>query len=339
MESGTMRTARLGDTGIETSVLGFGCADLFREPDSARRRRLFEAAVDAGIRHFDAAPMYGLGLVEGELGRFAQGRRDRLVIATKFGITPAPAARALARAQAPIRRLFEALPALRGQARPSATDPRSGAVGAVLYRASGYDARAARSSLERSLRELRTEYVDVLFLHDPRPGEVRSDDVRDYMESARAAGRIRAWGVAGEPESVVEAVHRLGGGVPILQLRGDIFERALRRVPLGTPTTILFGAIGRALPRILAHIRSDEAVRGRWSETIGVDCGRTEEVGSLLLRDALRENNGGPVLFSTTHPARIPTAVAATEVDAESDVKVDALLALVAAELGAEVGD
>jgi D-threo-aldose 1-dehydrogenase len=107
MESGTMRTARLGDTGIETSVLGFGCADLFREPDSARRRRLFEAAVDAGIRHFDAAPMYGLGLVEGELGRFAQGRRDRLVIATKFGITPAPAARALARAQAPIRRRSE----------------------------------------------------------------------------------------------------------------------------------------------------------------------------------------------------------------------------------------
>ncbi len=329
-----MRTTRLGDTGIETSVLGFGCANLFREPHSTRRQRLLETALDAGIRHFDASPMYGLGLVERELGRFARGRRNRIVIATKFGITPAPPARVLARVQGPVRRLFDAVPALREQTRPSAADPRSGAAGALLYRASGYDARAARASLERSLRELRLDYVDILFLHDPMPGDVRSDDVRGYLESARAAGRIRAWGVAGEPEPAVEAARRLGPGVPILQLRGDIFLRSVRRLPADTgQVTILFGVVGRALPRILAHIGSDETVRRRWSERVGANCGRAQEIVSLLLRDALHENHRGPVLFSTIRPERIQAGVAAA---AEGvDQRLDSFRSLVADELAA----
>jgi len=197
MEWQAMRTTCLGDTGIETSVLGFGCADLFREPSRARRHRLLETAFDAGISHFDAAPMYGLGLVERELGRFARGRRDRVVIATKFGITPAPAARVLARVQGPLRRLLDAAPALRERARPSAGDPRSGAAGGLLYQASGYDARAARASLERSLRELRLDHVDILLLHDPMPGDVRSDDVNEYIKEAagddHSAKDFRTW--------------------------------------------------------------------------------------------------------------------------------------------------
>jgi len=330
-----MRTTCLGDTGIETSVLGFGCADLFREPSRARRHRLLETAFDAGISHFDAAPMYGLGLVERELGRFARGRRDRVVIATKFGITPAPAARVLARVQGPLRRLLDAAPALRERARPSAGDPRSGAAGGLLYQASGYDARAARASLERSLRELRLDHVDILLLHDPMPGDVRSDDVRDYLESTRAAGQIREWGVAGEPERVVEAGRRLGAGIPILQLRGDIFLRSLRRLPADAGrATIIFGVVGRALPRILAHTGSNEAVRRRWSEQVGANAGSAEEIVSLLLSDALRENNGGPVLFSTIRPERIQAAVAAAEEEGV-DQRLDAFRSLVADELAA----
>src|SRR5437016_952206 len=119
-----MRTTPLGDTGVETSVIGFGCADLFRQPSRASRRRLLEAALDAGIRHFDVAPMYGLGLGEGELGRFVRGRRERIVVATKFGISPTRAARTLARVQSPLQRLLDAAPALRQRARPAESDAR-----------------------------------------------------------------------------------------------------------------------------------------------------------------------------------------------------------------------
>src|SRR5436309_2631503 len=139
--------------------------------------------------------MYGLGLAERALGRFARGRRDRIVVATKFGIFPTVAARVFTRVARPLQRpLAGALQ----RTRPTDADPRGGAAGSLLYR-TAYDAAAAKASLERSLRELGTDFVDILFLHDPMPEDVRSDDVRAYLEAARAEGKIRAWGVAGDP--------------------------------------------------------------------------------------------------------------------------------------------
>jgi len=313
-------TARLADT-VETTVLGFGCADLFRVPDARRRRILLETALDAGIRHFDVAPMYGLGRVERELGRFARGRRDRIVIATKFGIEPRPAGRVLAPLQSQIHRMLASLPRDRGGSRSVQADPRAGVVGGALYRR-GYDGETARANLERSLRALGTDHVDILFLHDPYPDDVRSDDVRAYLETARASGRIRTWGVAGEPASAAAAADVLGAPVPVMQVRRDIFTAAhdgVAREP--AQSTILFGVLGRALSQILARTRDDPA----WRD---VDRG-PDAIASLLLRDALRANPSGTVLFSTTHPERIRPAVAAAERDEHADADLDALRALV----------
>ena len=57
----------LNRTGVVTSAIGFGCAGLFRIPHRKARKAMLDAAYDAGIRHFDTAPMYGLGLAEAEL--------------------------------------------------------------------------------------------------------------------------------------------------------------------------------------------------------------------------------------------------------------------------------
>ena len=334
-----MRTVRLGDTGVETSVIGFGCADLFREPSRVRRRRLLETAFDAGIRHFDVAPMYGLGRGERELGRFARERRGEVVIATKFGISPTHAAKTLGYAQGPVQRLLNAAPLLRQGVRPYESDVRAGVVGSLLYRDSGYEASAARASLERSLRTLRTDYVDLLFLHDPAPGSVESDDVCAYMESARTAGRLRAWGVAGELGPTLDAARVLGSSVPVLQLRREIFAGA-GTVPLlkGQQARILFGVIGRALRRITVHIESDEVIARRWSEAIGVRAQRPGVIASLLLRDALQASDGGPVLFSTVRDDRIHAAVATVTRDAGDDSQLEAFRTLVADELAAGEG-
>ncbi|MDX6643271.1 MAG: D-threo-aldose 1-dehydrogenase, partial [Solirubrobacteraceae bacterium] len=72
-----MRAVTLPGTEFETTALGFGCAELYRAASAAERRRLLETAHSLGIRHFDVAPMYGLGLAERELGGFARGRRDQ----------------------------------------------------------------------------------------------------------------------------------------------------------------------------------------------------------------------------------------------------------------------
>jgi choline dehydrogenase-like flavoprotein len=54
------------------------------------------------------------------------------------------------------------------------------------------------------LRALKTDHVDLLFLHDPLPGSVRSDEVSSFLENARVVGLIRSWGIAGAPETTGE---------------------------------------------------------------------------------------------------------------------------------------
>jgi D-threo-aldose 1-dehydrogenase len=330
-----LRRVVLEATGIETTALGFGCADLFRVGDSVGRARLLEAAYDAGIRHFDVAPMYGLGRAEAEVGRFARRRRGGVILATKFGIGPTSLARALGRVQRPVRRTLEALPAVRQQAREKAAGPESGRLGPMLYSTEGYDAAAARASLERSLRALATDYLDLLLLHDPAPGSVRSEEVRCYLEEARDAGWIRSWGVAGEADLAVAVARSFGHPVPVLQLRDDVFVRSLRySQPAAGSAYITFGVLGRALTRVVEHVRADGTRRERWATLVGADCGEPRVVASLLLRAALQENSSGVVLFSTTKRQHIHDALAAAQAaPVEVDPALGSFLAIVEAEL------
>ncbi len=279
---------------VTSTRIGFGCAGLMREPSAHRRRRLLDEAFDQGIRHFDVARMYGLGAAEGELGRFAQGRRESIVIATKFGVEAASAPGRLARLQSPARRLLARYPVLRGYVKR-----RSGS----FHQPHRYDVATARASLQTSLRELRTGYVDVLFLHDPSPTDrVDLPEICGYLEEARQAGQIRAWGIAGERDPCVE-IKRSLPETAILQVRDDILSRT-SPLPRELEPRVTFGVLGETLERILAHLNSSSERRSRWSEAVGVDYS-PEALASLLLRDALHASPRGVVLFSTTRSERL----------------------------------
>ena len=328
----------LGSDGPGTTCLGIGCADLFRLFSSRQRAHLFHTAYDAGIRHFDVAPMYGFGLAERELGAFARRRRTELTIATKFGIRPTTISRCLAPAQGPLRTVVESRPGLRERARAHAAGPAKGLVGRLLYAPEDYDASGAQRGLERSLRALNTDYLDLLLLHDPLPGRVRSDEVAAYLERARTAGLIRSWGVAGEPEPTVAVARSFRGDVPILQVRDDVFLRSLHGAPTG-PSFITFGVLRRALATVVSHVAADRSTRDRWHQEIGADCGNSEVAASFLLQAALRENGHGIVLFSTVHASRIRAAVEAVETfQASGGPALDGFLRMVDLELRPSYG-
>ena len=317
-----MHLVTLAGTTLETSRLGLGCADLFRLPSRAQRRRLLGSAYEAGICHFDVAPMYGFGAAEREVGAFAKLQRSRVVVATKFGIIPTRAARLTSSVQGPARRLMERRPALRRRLQSSAPGPGSGSVGGLLYSAEGYDAATARRGLQRSLRQLRVEAVDLFLLHDPAPGSVRSDDVCSYLMEAQSAGHIVAWGVAGEVEPTVSVVKALPVSPSVIQIRDDIFRGALERLPSGMRSArITFGALGAALGRIVGHVGGDLRTRRRWHDAVGRDCGDPEVVAGLLLRLAARANPSGVVLFSSIRPERVRQAAAALDSDTTGELQ------------------
>ena len=81
-----MRTRRLGSSELEVSVVGLGCNNFGGRIDEPAARAVIDAALDAGVTFFDTADVYGnRGGSEEIIGRALAGRRDRVVLATKFG--------------------------------------------------------------------------------------------------------------------------------------------------------------------------------------------------------------------------------------------------------------
>jgi aryl-alcohol dehydrogenase-like predicted oxidoreductase len=79
-----MEFRRVGASGLEVSVVGLGCNNFGRRLNAAGSERVVHAAIDAGITFFDTADVYGPGLSEEYLGAALKGKRNDVVVATKF---------------------------------------------------------------------------------------------------------------------------------------------------------------------------------------------------------------------------------------------------------------
>src|SRR6516162_1183267 len=88
-----MDKRKLGRVGPEVSAIGLGCMSLsgvYGTSDDEAGIRLIHRAIELGVDHFDSSDMYGWGQNEELLGRAIKGRRDGIVIASKFGQTRRP---------------------------------------------------------------------------------------------------------------------------------------------------------------------------------------------------------------------------------------------------------
>jgi len=89
----TLEHRTLGKSDLTVSAIGLGCMSLsgiYGAADDAVSENLIRHAIDRGVDHFDSSDMYGWGHNEQVLGRALKGRRDQVVVATKFGQTQRP---------------------------------------------------------------------------------------------------------------------------------------------------------------------------------------------------------------------------------------------------------
>jgi aryl-alcohol dehydrogenase-like predicted oxidoreductase len=166
-----MRESQLGE--LTVSSLGLGCMGMSQsygvQGDDAESIATVHAAIDAGCTFIDTADVYGDGANEELVGQALAGRRDEVVLATKFGFK---------------------------RSRPS--DPMPNVVdGSPEY---------ARSALDASLRRLGVDHVDLWYLHRRDP-QVPIEESVGAMAEAVQAGKVRYLGLSEVSGDTVRAAH------------------------------------------------------------------------------------------------------------------------------------
>ncbi len=307
--------------------LGFGCASLYGLPGRRERRAVLESAYDLGIRHFDVAPIYGLGIAEAELADFARTHTD-IRIATKFGIRPSPIGRLAGFVQPPIRRLLQTSSTMKSTVKQSGAAPDAGVVGRVLYSRRLYSVASARRALVSSLRALRTERIDYFLLHEPA-GVLADDygDLVDYLETERSRDVIGSWGPAGDLSRLDDpVVAAMSARASALQFPYDLVAGYRGPRPEHDQFTITFGFLAGTLARVTGLLSREPEFRQQCSELLDADLGDARTVLTLLVRDAVTHNQGGIVLLSSTKIQNLEMACASADVALNNEARVAGMI-------------
>jgi aryl-alcohol dehydrogenase-like predicted oxidoreductase len=152
-----MTYRQLGNSGLTVSTVGLGCNQIGRKLDLAGSKALVEAAIDAGVTFFDTADIYGNAPGDSEdfLGQALLGKRDQVVLASKFGMSQ------------------------RGALLPD-------------HEARG-SRRYIRAAIEASLRRLRTDHIDLYQMHQPDP-RTPIEETLEALDELVREGKVRYLG-------------------------------------------------------------------------------------------------------------------------------------------------
>lgn len=300
------------------SVLGFGTAPLgnmFRDIPEAEAQATVDAAWAHGVRYYDTAPFYGAGLSEIRLGEaLGRHKRDEYVLSTKVG-----------------RLILDEVE----DASTRALGEKSGlfATGRPNKLVNDYSADATLRSIEDSLKRMKTDRIDIVWIHDIAQ-DFYGDEWLSYFESARKGafraltrlreeGVIKAWGLGVNRVEPIELTLDLAEAQPdgfLLAGRYSLLdhERALQRlmpkaaerkteIVVGGPYSsgILAGGAHfeyqKAPPEILAKVERIKTVAQRHKVSIK----------AAALQFALANSAVAAVIPGASRPERIAEDAAA----------------------------
>jgi D-threo-aldose 1-dehydrogenase len=302
MSVATVALPLIGKTALR---IGFGTGGLLRITSARRRQDTLAAALASGITHFDTAPLYGFGESERALGRFLRGQRSKVTLTTKFGLQASALAARLVVFQSAARRALQLFPTLRSAAVRNA---------GALSKPPSFSRAAASASLDKSLRALRTEYVDFFLAHQASLSALPDDDLIAWLEDAKREGKILAFGVATDFEWLPPVLQRRPQLSRVVQFDCDLTRQSVDGVAGNDRVVITYGFIGRSITAFRERLPSFERVSD-------------DELGGLLLRAAVLANPDGIVLMQSRSTRRIESNVRAGTTS-EQDERVQELVTL-----------
>ena len=170
-----MKTVNIGTTSLHSSEIGLGCmgmSEFYGAPDDAQSLRTLERAFELGVTLYDTSNVYGRGHNETLLSQFLRGKRDRVTLASKFGVVRDP----------------------------------DGPLGSSYDRDIDNSPAYMRKCCEESLARLGVETIDLYYVHraDPKtPIEATAAALADLIRE----GKIRAYGLSEVSADLLRRAH------------------------------------------------------------------------------------------------------------------------------------
>jgi len=280
--------------GLDAAVcrIGLGGGGLIGGASLRESIAVFEAAYDAGIRYVDVAPLYGLA--EDVVGDLVQPHRSAFILATKVGIARPKLPGLFSFLRKTLRPIALRLPAVKR----FALHQTQALVTTGLFRPD-----QVRSSLEDSLRRLKTEWVDVLLLHEPTTGDMTPELIRE-LDRLVSSGRVRLLGTGTHKP----AEHSLR--------YGDVWQHRYApgdALPTYSGLRVIHGVLRHGLPLLRTSVAAHPAVARDLSSRYGYDFVDPDAHPAILATLALAADPCSLLLVSSRHPLRIRRCV--TQID------------------------
>ncbi len=220
-----MPRRQLGKTGATVSAIGLGCmgmSEFYGPGDDRQSLETLATALEQGIDLLDTADMYGFGHNEELLGRFLKGRRERVVLATKFGI-------------------------VRNRDNPAA-------------RRIDNSPQYVHQACDASLRRLGVDTIDLYYIHRRDPS-VPIEDAVGAMAELVKAGKVRYLGLSEVAPETLRRAHAVHP-ITAIQSEYSLWSREPERHMLATcrelgVTFVAYSPLGRAM--LTGTVKAEEA--------------------------------------------------------------------------------
>ncbi len=261
-----LETRRLGKTGSEVTILGYGAMELRGQPRGPAIRdedagRILNAVLDGGIDLIDTSIDYGRS--EELIGRYLSGRRDEYFLASKCGC------------------------------------PRSSLPGDPVPAPHDYRPSNVRAGVEQSLRRLRTDWLDLVQVHmSPSRAQLEADGTVGTLEDLRDEGKLRFIGMSGTLPNLPD--HLAMGVFDVLQIPYSLVQRdhedLITQAAEQGGGTLIRGGAARGAPA-----EDKDWQRGPIGVDVEVARGRWEQAGAEELLDGMSRMEL-VIRFTLSHP-------------------------------------
>lgn len=293
---------------------GAGIGNLYRAMDDAVAAATLSAAWDAGLRYFDTAPHYGLGLSERRLGAFlATKPREEFVISTKVG------------------RILKAVDNPEG-----ARDSQGFDVPADTVRIWDPSEAGIRRSIEDSLERMGLERIDIAYLHDPDVYDLEAGikQALPALQNLRAEGLVKAIGVgSNSSNALAECVESADIDLIMLAGRYSLLEQpaATDLLPLCLQRNVLVANCGVYNSGLLARPVVSENAHYNYEPAPAKILSRAKALAACCDEFGV-ELPAAALQFAVAHPAVATVVVGASNAQ-QIQQTADRMAAAIPAEL------